>query len=424
MFQGEDWHTHHAVTQIDRSHNSAASAGESFKFTMRLLTLPFSALLGLALPVVAAKPSNSISSFSEWVDFHQKEYDTPDELSMREQVWKTNQLHARDHNQAFERGYTSYSKTMSSPFADLTDEEFRNRYLMEAQHCSATHGSSGRLRPMDAATSAKDHPAVDWRTKGILTAVKNQGKCGSCWTFSTSGCLEAHTCMAAGKDCTHWTGLAEEQLVECAGGFNNFGCNGGLPSQAYEYLKYNGGMATEKDYPYVAPENGGKNKCSLKKKKGWKAQVAEVYNITTKDEDDLQHAIATIGPVSIAYQVSPDFRLYSHGIYDSYNHTTNKTMCQSGSQDVNHAVVAVGLGTSAKTGDDYYIVRNSWSADWGMGGHFWIKRGENLCGLSDCASFPIVPVEIGASGRGENANNDRLEGTERNPAGLRGISKE
>lgn len=129
---------------------------------------------------------------------------------------------------------------------------------------------------------------------------------------------------------------------------------------------------------------------------GWRAQVAEVYNITTLDEDDLQHAIATIGPVSIAYQVSPDFRLYSHGIYDSYNHTTHQIMCKSGSQDVNHAVVAVGLGTSVNKKDgtttDYYIVRNSWSADWGMEGHFWIKRGENLCGISDCASFPIVPV--------------------------------
>jgi len=79
-------------------------------------------------------------------------------------------------------------------------------------------------------------------------------------------------------------------------------------------------------------------------------------------------------------------------IYDSFNHTTNETMCHSGNHDVNHAVVAVGLGTSEKTGKDYYIIRNSWSADWGEEGHFRILRGENLCGISDCASFPIVPT--------------------------------
>lgn len=83
-----------------------------------------------------------------------------------------------------------------------------------------------------------------------------------------------------------------------------------------------------------------------KQRGGWGAQVSEVFNITSLDEDDLQHAIAIIGPVSIVYQVSPDFRLYSHGVYDSYNVTTHETMCKSGNHNVNHAVVAVGLGTS------------------------------------------------------------------------------
>ena len=229
---------------------------------------------------------------------------------------------------------------------------------MEPQDCSATtgsiegvpsgHTSSGRLRPEETGTESsssspsepKKHPHVDWRTKGILTPVKNQGHCGSCWTFSTTGCLESHICLAAGKDCSEWTGLSEEQLVECAGDFNNFGCNGGLPSQAYEYLKYRGGLNTEDNYPYTAPSNGGKAQCSAESKsndgKKWTAKVSEVFNITSRDEEDLQHAVAQIGPVSIAYQVSPDFRFYDHGIYDSYNVTTNSTMCHDGTHDVNH----------------------------------------------------------------------------------------
>ncbi|KAG7345053.1 peptidase C1A, papain family protein [Nitzschia inconspicua] len=298
-------------------------------------------------------------------------------------------------------GYTLYQKTINGPFADLTDDEFEAIYLMDPQDCSATsHHRSGRLRPSDDINVDGPNLAVDWRTKGIMTPIKDQGHCGSCWTFSTSGCLEAHTCLAAGKDCTSWRGLSEEQLVECAGAFDNHGCYGGLPSHAFEYLKYNGGMATEGDYPYTAPQNGGNSTCSIENRSQgrWRAQVSEVFNITSRDEDDLVHAVATIGPVSIAYQVSPDFRFYQHGIYDSYNVTSNQTMCHSGNHDVNHAVVAVGLGTSVdkKTNvtTDYFIVRNSWSANWGMEGHFWIKRGVNLCGLSDCASFPIVPTRI------------------------------
>merc|ERR1712238_117363 len=251
--------------------------------------------------------------------------------------------------------------------------------------------------------SAQDQDvSIDWRTKGIMTPIKNQGNCGSCWTFSTSGCLEAHTRLARNVDCTKWKGLAEQQLVDCAGDYNNFGCSGGLPSQAYEYLKYNGGMDFETSYSYTAKEG-----TCLAEKSSVGATVAEVYNITSGDEDDLVTAIAQVGPVSIAYQVSDDFRFYQHGVYDSYNATTNSTMCQNKNTDVNHAVVAMGLGTATSRNDDdddddddddsdsgipYYIVRNSWGKNWGMEGHFWMKRGENLCGVSDCASFPIVPT--------------------------------
>jgi cathepsin H len=241
--------------------------------------------------------------------------------------------------------------------------------------------------------------SIDWRTKGVITPIKNQGHCGSCWTFSTTGCLEAHTCIQAKAehknnkdfDCTSWTGLAEQQLVDCAGDYNNNGCNGGLPSQAFEYIKYIGGIDLEPTYPYEANETGA---CMASCGKVG-AKVAEVFNITMQDEDDLEYAIAAIGPVSIAYQVSHDFRHYHHGVYDSYNATTNTTNCKNTPQDVNHAVVAVGLGMTAaeddKPAQPYYIVRNSWGSSWGMEGYFWMLRGKNLCGVSDCASFPLVP---------------------------------
>eukprot|EP00980_Cylindrotheca_fusiformis_P007759 scaffold1648_cov115-Cylindrotheca_fusiformis.AAC.14 len=326
--------------------------------------------------------------FHLWMETHGKSYDDGLEYQNRLSVFQSNAEVVVRHNQAFEKGYTSYAMSLlGSPFADLTDAEFESSYLMDSQNCSATtHVSSGNLPTVEIPKS------VDWRTKGILTPVKNQGHCGSCWTFSTSGTLEAHTCLNnPNMDCTTWAGLAEQQLLDCASDFDNHGCNGGLPSHAFEYIKYAGGMDTEDSYPYRADDKGPCNVLSY----GVAGKVAEIYNVTSGDEDDLTTAIGSVGPVSVAYQVSPDFRLYSHGVYDSFNATTNQTMCKSDPMSVNHAVVAVGYGETAATADapsvPFYIIRNSWGSTWGMEGHFWIKRGENLCGISDCASFPIVP---------------------------------
>ena len=357
--------------------------------------------------------------FDKWVGFMNKnpkneKYKSETERLLRERIWNENQVSVKLHNAAYDEGHTSWKMTMKSPFADMTSVEFAASHLMDAQKCSATISNSHQklqkkkwiaenaiaknngITATKMITAKDTDISVDWRTKGVMTPVKDQGHCGSCWTFSTSGALEAHTCLAFNKDCTQWQGLAEQQLVDCAGDFHNFGCSGGLPSQAYEYIKYSGGMDLETSYAYEA-EDG---QC-LSDKGTVGATVAEVYNITSGDEDDLVNAISKIGPVSIAYQVSPDFRFYEHGVYDSYNATTKSTMCNNTNNDVNHAVVAIGLGTTAiskhnnnNDGDiPYYIVRNSWGTTWGMEGHFWMKRGENLCGVSDCASFPIVPTQ-------------------------------
>lgn len=338
----------------------------------------------------------SVSDFSSWKLFHRKQYDSALVDRRRAMIFATNAKLVAAHNVAYDQGYTFYTMTITSPFADVTGEEFAKMYLMTApQNCSATtHPSSGTLRPVeqkrtnDHSKQQKKKMHRDWRTQGIITPIENQKSCGSCWTFSTTGCLEAHMCLQdENLDCTEWSGLAEQQLVDCAQNFNNFGCNGGLPSQAFEYIKYNGGIDLETSYEYVANQTDGICKSKLGTIGGY---VAEVFNITSYDEEDLEYAVAEIGPVSIAYQVAHDFRLYEHGVYDSYNVTTNTTMCGNTPHEVNHAVVAVGLDET-ETGVPFYIVRNSWGTQWGMEGYFWIKRGVNLCGLSDCASFPLVP---------------------------------
>uniref|UniRef100_A0A7S4DMN1 Peptidase C1A papain C-terminal domain-containing protein n=1 Tax=Lotharella globosa TaxID=91324 RepID=A0A7S4DMN1_9EUKA len=150
-----------------------------------------------------------------------------------------------------------------------------------------------------------------------------------------------------------------------------------LPSQAFEFVRYNGGLDTEAAYPYE-----GKDDTCRFSNASVGATVKSQVNITFQDEDELLKAVATAGPVSIAFQVASDFRFYKQGVYDS-------TVCKSGQKDVNHAVLAVGFDTD-EDGKDYWIVKNSWGASWGVDGYFNIVRGKNMCGLADCASYPIV----------------------------------
>lgn len=330
--------------------------------------------------------------FLIWMGKHKQNYEDPDELEFRLETFATNAKTVALHNDAFSKGWTLYRQTiMNSPFSDMTAEEFSATHLMEAQNCSATHLATGTLRE-DFELPEELPPFIDWRTRGILTPVKSQQHCGSCWTFATSGALEAHTCLhsgdALGLDCPTWNGLAEQQLLDCAWNYDNHGCNGGLPSHAFEYLKHADGMHDEDSYPYRVEDSHACKEASIDSKVV--APVSAVYNVTSRMEDDLVSAIAHIGPVAVAYQVASDFRFYRNGVYDSFNATSNTTICKDDNMSVNHAVVAVGFGTT-DDGVPYYIVRNSWSATFGMEGHFWILRGKNLCGISDCASFPIVP---------------------------------
>jgi cathepsin H len=303
--------------------------------------------------------------FDAWLTQHSRSYPDPAEYRRRLSVFAANLDAVERHNAAYERGYTTFAMSVDGPFADLTDAEFSALYLMEGQNCSATHTSSG---PVPDGYSGDDMPtigsalsrlpkAVDWRTQGVVTPIKNQGHCGSCWTFSTSATLESHHCIAHSNDCTHWKGLAEQQLLDCAGDFNNHGCDGGLPSQAFEYIRYSGGMALEESYKYKAQDGT----CREIDRRDIGARIRAVHNISAGDEDGIVKAVARHGPVAVAFDVSPDFRLYSHGVYDSFNATTNQTMCLTDSQHINHAVVAVGYGETMEDKPvPYHIIRNSW----------------------------------------------------------------
>uniref|UniRef100_A0A8C7RU19 Cathepsin H n=1 Tax=Oncorhynchus mykiss TaxID=8022 RepID=A0A8C7RU19_ONCMY len=271
--------------------------------------------------------------FKQWMLQYNKVY-ALEEYHHRLNIFTEHKRRIHYHN----AGKHTFSMGLNQ-FSDMRFAEFRKSFLLtEPQNCSATKGSH--------ISSHGPYPgSVDWREKGnYVSPVKYQGHCGSCWTFSTTGCLESVTAIATGK----LPLLSEQQLVDCAQDFNNHGCMGGLPSQAFEYVKYNNGLMTEDDYPYM----GHDGSCNFKPELA-AAFVKDVVNIT-------------IFFVCIS------------------------TTCKNTTDNVNHAVLAVGYGEKNST--PYWIVKNSWGTNWGMDGYFLIERGRNMCGLAACSSYPLPPV--------------------------------
>lgn len=254
-------------------------------------------------------------------------------------------------------------------FADMTWEEFRSQKLGASQNCSATKKGNHVL------TSDVLPETKDWREAGIVSPVKNQGSCGSCWTFSTTGALEAAYTQHTGLGIS----LSEQQLVDCAGDFNNFGCNGGLPSQAFEYIKYNGGLDTEESYPYLGIESAD-GLCHFNEATVG-VKVASSINITEGSEVELKHAVGLVRPVSVAFEVIDGFQQYTEGVFTSDH-------CGTGPMDVNHAVLAVGYGV--ENGIPYWLIKNSWGEEWGIDGYFKMEMGKNMCGVATCSSYPVV----------------------------------
>jgi len=306
---------------------------------------------------VAADP------FLEFVSTYNRIY-TVEEFAHRRAIFMEN-LRVIEETNAQNLSYT----LGVNEFTDLSWAEFSSRYLMAPQHCSAT--GPDFYQPVGVNGQAD---SIDWRTKGIVTPVKNQGSCGSCWAFGTTGAVESHWALSSGK----LLSLSEQQLVDCAGAFGNMGCNGGLPSQAFEYIKAAGGIELGTDYKYTGRDGA----CHFQKEKV-AAKVTGEVNITEGAEADLFDAITTKGTVAIAFQVAGDFQSYRSGVYDS-------TRCKSGPMDVNHAVLTVGYNTDAASGKPYWIVKNSWGTSFGIQGYFYMVRNKNMCGIATCASFPLT----------------------------------
>lgn len=183
--------------------------------------------------------------------------------------------------------------------------------------------------------------------------------------------------------------LSEQQLIDCSQDYGCGGCNGCLPSKAFEYIKYNGGLDIEEFYPYLDPPRNGSS-CKYNPLGVGVTLTGGSFNVTANDEEQLQDLVTYVGPVTISFCAN-NLHTYISGVYTG---EFNGTACPSGHQEVNHAVLVVGTGYDSTSQMPYWIVKNSWGTDFGLDGYFWLLRGNNTCGVADCASYPLITGEI------------------------------
>jgi len=299
-----------------------------------------------AVFAVASAKVEFVEKFEEFLKATSKKYHSGEQMLHRMKIFIDNLERIEEANKA-----DTAKHTHLSPYADWTPAEFTARNTLKFHPMLK---AAKKLETLEIPAS------LDWRTSGAVNKVKDQGQCGSCWSFGTVANIEGARVVQTGATLLS---LSEQQLVDCSN--TDYGCNGGLPSNAYgDMIKGKWGLELEKAYPYEAVQGT----CEMETEK--EKVYLESWESVDQDEDQIAAALYKYGPLAIGINAGP-MQWYTGGIADP------KDCDPSG---IDHAVNIIGYGE--EDGTKYWIIRNSWGTSWGEDGYYRIVRGVGKCGLN------------------------------------------
>ena len=328
---------------------------------------------------------NVLKQFAHFADKYRRNYSSVSEVLNRMNVFAKSYTSVLQHTAFLDWKLSTYQLALNAKADRFPHEIFTFLpFPEESNGCSEL--------PQDTLTMWKRRHAalnssqsLDWRESGALNPPKDQKQCGSCWAFAAVAVIESASFLATGI----LPSLSEQELVSCAGNFDENGCQGGNVEGAFYFVKAQG-LCSETEYPY----QGIDDSCELRQKQdycpGWTKQapvyIVSCFGVPVLDEHALLASISNHGPIAIAIAAaSSHFMLYHMGIF---------TACSP--RQLDHAVVVVGFGISAATNMKYWIVRNSWGADWGESGYIRLLRSTSDVKVEGCLGMlttrPLLPV--------------------------------
>jgi len=332
--------------------------------------------------------SLSLSKFHLWMDKHGKEYNSREEKLKNLETWMGNDHKIYEHNSkesTYTLGHNEYS--------DMNQDEFAQHFKLgkyasvPPTYSGSVSGGGGVSMIVEEGNEYVNNEGekvalpdyVDWVSMGGVSEMKNQGYCGACWAFSTTGAIEGAKFIKTGE----LVSLSEQNLLDCD--HTDLACNGGIMDDAFKFDEKSGGLCSEEDYPYKAKKN---KICNLTNCTDVPGTIVKTFvDVPPASEKALLSAIA-LQPISVAIEGSTfSFQFYKGGVLTD-------TKCGKNGE-LDHGVLAVGYGTDLETQEPYFLVKNSWGTSWGLGGYVKIGRDSSvskygICSIMKMASFPEV----------------------------------